>query len=282
MTKNVFFDGAGSISRHADFASRHVAPRHVDVWLPPSYHEHPERRYPVIYMHDGQNLFDPALVITGVDWGIDEAMLRVMRETGSAGAIVVGIWCTLLRRREYMPQAVFATSAGRALLPQFIAEAGGEPCSDQYLAFLADEVKPFIDATYRTQPDQPNTFVMGSSMGGLVSLYAVSQYPDLFGGAACVSTHWPIGGSLLVADMGARLPPAGRHRLYFDYGTAGLDAAYEPFQLQMDAHLRAAGYAEGHDWRTLKFEGADHNEMAWSLRAHLPLAWLLARPAGPE
>jgi enterochelin esterase-like enzyme len=112
-------------------------------------------------------------------------------------------------------------------------------------------------------------------MGGLISLYAIEQYPDVFGGAGCVSTHWPAGGPDLVDALGAALPPAGRHRLYFDFGTAGLDAEYEPLQQRMDNHLRAAGYTEGVDWRTIKFPGADHNEPAWRSRVHVPLRFLL-------
>ncbi|HYF63383.1 MAG TPA: alpha/beta hydrolase-fold protein, partial [Herpetosiphonaceae bacterium] len=126
-----------------------------------------------------------------------------------------------------------------------------------------------------------HTFVMGSSMGGLISLYALCQHPQVFGAAACVSTHWPIGGAPLVAAMAAALPPPGDHRLYFDYGTATLDAGYEPFQRQMDGLLAAAGYRQGRDCLTHKFPGAEHSERAWSERAAIPLAFLLA-PAAPS
>ncbi|HRC76937.1 MAG TPA: alpha/beta hydrolase-fold protein [Kouleothrix sp.] len=269
MTETPLSDGTGALIRHAAFASHYVAPRHVDVWLPPGYHEHPERRYPVVYLHDGQNLFDPALSNTAIDWGIDEAIAGLMRDTAMPGAIAVGAWCTQLRWAEYMPARPLRAPEAAAL------HVGQQPISDEYLRFLTAELKPFVDATYRTLPEQPSTFIMGSSMGGLISLYALTEYPAVFGGAACVSTHWPAGGDLLVDQLAARLPAPGQHRLYFDYGTAGLDAAYEPFQLRMDARLRAAGYTEERDWRTLKFPGADHNEAAWRARARLPLAWLL-------
>jgi enterochelin esterase-like enzyme len=112
-------------------------------------------------------------------------------------------------------------------------------------------------------------------MGGLISLYALEQYPHVFGRAGCLSTHWPAGGAPLVDDLAAHLPAPGRHKLYFDYGTATLDALYEPFQQRMDEHLAAAGYTRDHDWMTLKFDGAKHNEAAWRARVDLPVRFLL-------
>jgi len=117
--------------------------------------------------------------------------------------------------------------------------------------------------------------VMGSSMGGLISLYAVSEYPHVFGGAGCVSTHWPAGGDLLVDAMASTLPPASTHKLYFDFGTETLDSEYEPFQQRMDSHLRQAGYVENKNWLTLKFDGAEHSEKSWRERVEIPLAFLL-------
>ncbi|NUQ39348.1 MAG: alpha/beta hydrolase [Caldilineales bacterium] len=257
--------------RHADFPSRHILPRHVDVWLPPGYEDAPARRYPVIYMHDGQNLFLPELAFTGVDWGVDEAILALMQqEEGFAGAIVVGVWNTAHRVREYMPQQ----PAAGAVLARFRQQTGAAPQSDAYLRFLVGEVKSFIDATYRTQPGPDHTFVMGSSMGGLISLYALIAYPDVFGGAGCLSTHWPIGGHALAAKMVGMLPPPGSHRLYFDYGTAGLDAEYAPFQSRVDDLLAAAGWTHGQEWLTLKFDGAEHNEAAWRTRLPIPIRFL--------
>lgn len=117
-------------------------------------------------------------------------------------------------------------------------------------------------------------------MGGLISLYALEQYPHLFGGAGCLSTHWPTGEEMLVDYLGAHLPQAGAHRLYFDFGTATLDWNYEPFQRRMDEHLRAAGYREDVDWMTRKFEGAEHNEAAWRARVHIPLEFCWGLAAG--
>lgn len=269
-------DGSGMLDRYTDLSFPTNEPRTVEVWCPPGYTMSGDVRYPVLYMHDGQNLFDLALAYGGVDWGIDEAMLRLIRERGLPGAIIVGVWNSGDGRwLDYMPQQPAQLPAVQAAFDQWGRAAGALIRSDGYLKFLVEELKPFVDATYRTLPDQPHTLVMGSSMGGLISLYALEQYPHVFGGAGCLSTHWPAGGAPLVDDLGAHLPPPGRHKLYFDYGTATLDALYEPFQQRMDSHLAAAGYTRDVDWMTLKFEGAQHNEAAWRARVGGPLRFLL-------
>jgi predicted alpha/beta superfamily hydrolase len=153
---------------------------------------------------------------------------------------------------------------------------GGEPFSDLYLKHLVEEVKPFVDNTYASLPEKQSTIVMGSSMGGLISLYAISQYPHVFGGAGCVSTHWSAGELALVEEMAKRLPDSAGHKLYFDYGTRGVDAPYEPLQLKFDEHLRTKGFTEGKNWVTRKFEGADHNEAAWQARVDIPLSFLFS------
>lgn len=255
--------------------SQHVDARDVDVWLPPSYGRDPQRRYPVLYMHDGQNLFDPALSYTGADWDVDGEMTRLIDAGDVREAIVVGVWNTPLRFAEYMPKAPLRTdSVGSGIEggPVFRAE---EIRSDDYLRFLVDELKPFIDAQYRTRPGRDDTFAMGSSMGGLISLYAVAQYPEVFGGAGAVSTHWPACGGCMIDWLGAHLPDPKTHRLYFDHGTATLDAMYAPFQARMNKALREGGYVEGENATTHRFEGAEHNEAAWRARVDIPLRFLL-------
>lgn len=261
------------ITRHADFSSQYVAARHVDVWRPPGY-DMGEARYPVLYMHDGQNLFERQSGFGGEHWGVRETISRLTREGHIRAPLVVGVWNNPeLRRAEYMPQKAYVHPTVARIFTQW---AGGEaPRSDNYVRFLAEELKPFIDAAYRTLPTQPDTFIMGSSMGGLISLYTLEQYPHLFGGAACLSTHWPAGEEMLVDYLGEHLPRAGKHKLYFDFGTATLDWNYEPFQRRMDEFLQNAGYRFGTDWLTRKFEGAEHNEAAWRARVHIPLEFLL-------
>jgi glycosidase/predicted alpha/beta superfamily hydrolase len=267
----------GDIRHHPEFGSAFVAPRNVDVWLPPGYDANRAERYPVLYMHDGQNIFDPATSYGGVDWGIDETMTRLIAERKIRSAIVVGIWNSPKRYQEYMPQkaldpaaAKFSTGLGRPM-------ADGEIISDAYLKFLVTELKPFIDRTYRTLRGRADTFVMGSSMGGLISLYAVSEYPNVFGGAACVSTHWPAGDGAVIDYLRRSVPVPQSHRIYFDHGTATLDSSYAPLQERADSVMRAAGYVRGKSFESRVIPGADHSERAWRQRVALPLEFLLGR-----
>lgn len=267
---------AGTLLRYAAFESKNIAPRNVDVWLPPGYDENPAARYPVIYMHDGQNLFDSATAGYGVEWEIDEAMGRLIERGEIRPAIVVGIWNTRMRIPEYMP-ARPVIEGGSKPVEVVGQQMGGRPLSDGYLTFIVDELKPFVDRTYRTMPGRDDTFVMGSSMGGLISLYAMCEHPDVFGGAGCVSTHWPAGNGIVVDYLGKAAPDPTTHRFYFDHGTEGLDAQYAPFQKRADDALRTAGYTENRNWMTRTFQGADHNERSWSQRVDIPLKFLLGR-----
>jgi predicted alpha/beta superfamily hydrolase len=262
--------------RYASMPSAHVAARNVDVWLPPSYGTETGKRYPVLYMHDGQNLFDPATSYGGVDWGVDETMTRMIAAGEVREAIVVGIWNTPKRRQEYMPQRA-VKGVVDFNVPGSEDVRAGDIISDEYLAFLVGELKPFVDANYRTLPDRTNTYVMGSSMGGLVSQYAMSTYPDVFGGAGCVSTHWPAGDGVALDDFAEHLPDPATHKYWFDFGTETLDSSYEPYQRRADEALRKAGYVEGSDWITRKYPGAEHSEKAWRLRVHEPLGFLIGR-----
>ena len=142
-------------------------------------------------------------------------------------------------------------------------------------------MKPHVDAHYRTKPAREHTSVMGSSMGGLISLYALTRHPDVFGAGGMVSTHFPEGDGALVGWFGDKLPDPATHRLYFDYGTQTLDYNYEPYQDRMDAAVEAAGYVRGGNWTTRKFEGDDHSERAWRNRVHVPLQFLIAGEAVP-
>ena len=263
----------GTVVRYASMPSAHVAARNVDVWLPPGYGQDPQMRYPVLYMHDGQNLFDPATSYGGVDWAVDEAMTRLIEQGEVRDAIVVGVWNSPKRFQEYMPQRA-VRGLEKIPVPGLDVRAD-DVISDRYLEFLVKELKPFIDAKYATLPDRANTTLMGSSMGGLISQYAMSKYPEVFGGAGCVSTHWPAGDGVALDDFAAHLPDPATHKYWFDFGTATLDATYEPYQLRADEILRKAGYVEGQNWVTKKFEGAEHSEKAWRLRVDQPLRFLI-------
>lgn len=275
---------AGRIERLANFPSRHVDPRHVDVWLPPGYDG--RTRLPVVYMHDGQMLYDSTVTWNKQEWTVDETVARLVREGRIGPVIVVGVWNNGKRRHsEYFPQRALATLPASTRDSLVHLALDGAPRADAYLRFLVEELKPAIDARFATKPDAAHTFVMGSSMGGLISLYALCEYPQVFGGAAALSTHWignfganatiPLAFLTYLRD---RLPDPATHRLWMDIGTTELDANYVIHQPVAERVARDRGYGD----RTMVsriFTGAGHNERAWAARLDQPFAFLLA-PAG--
>ena len=278
----VFRVGRRDIHRYDDVQSNYVDPRRVDVWLPDGYEESDEP-YSVLYAHDGQNIFIPWQVgLHPVDWGIDEAIQRLMDSGKIRKTIVVGIWNTPKRRLEYLPQEAW-DAAPEDMQIYIEGTEGGKPESQEYLQFIVEELKPFVDSTYRTRPDREDTFLIGSSMGGLISLYGMIRHPDVFSGAACVSTHWPLHVDLdnteathnFIEYMTGAMPTPGSGRIYFDFGTEELDGRYEPHQILIDDMMRGLGYKHGKNWETRKFEGAGHNEPAWRARVDIPLKFLL-------
>ncbi|SFU52360.1 alpha/beta hydrolase [Pseudoduganella namucuonensis] len=287
----------GRFVDYEPFAATEAAPRRVRVWLPPGYDAGKER-YAVLYMHDGQNLFDPADSVQWGAWDVDRHLVELARQNKVRPTIVVGVWNLRENRgREYLPQApVMSLPAewrGEVAAPN--PDGASAPLSDAYLRFLVKELKPFVDANFRTRSGRADTFVMGASMGGLISLYALASYPEVFGGAGCVSTHWPMttNGKLMQPSLDPKvdqiaqayrawlaknLPAAGGHKLYFDHGTVELDSLYPPFQAKVDELLREKGYRQGVDWITRPFPGTAHNETVWRARLAIPLEFLL-KPA---
>lgn len=258
----------GTVEIHEDFESDFVASRNVEVWLPVGYAEE-DSAYQVLYMHDGQNVFNPETSYNGNDWMVDEVLTNLINENEVQKTIVVASWNTgETRFAEYMPQK-----------PSDQPSLGYEDViSDDYLKFMVQELKPFIDQTYRTKPEAEFTSIMGSSMGGLISLYAILEYPDVFGAAACLSTHWPVadnGDNDFLSYIPSALPDPETHKIYFDFGTKGLDAEYEVYQNQVDEMMKKQGYIHGENWVTKKFEGHDHKEQYWALRVNEPLSFIL-------
>ena len=280
----------GTIRRISNFSSKFVDSRNIDVWIPDGYDA--EKKYAVLYMHDGQMLFDSAINWNHQEWGVDETLGRLIKEKKVKDCIVVGIWNTTKRHVEYFPQKAFdylSDSEKTDLLNITVGEnkillMDGGPISDNYLKFIVSELKPFIDSNFSTLTDQPYTFISGSSMGGLISMYAICEYPDVFGGAACLSTHWP--GTFTVENnpvpgaflkyLHDHLPLPANHRIYFDYGSETLDALYKPFQLQADEIMKAKGYTSK-NWITREFPGENHSEKAWNKRFGIPALFLLEK-----
>jgi enterochelin esterase-like enzyme len=279
----------GQIIRLEHFPSTHVPARHVDVWLPENYPD--AAPYAVLYMHDGQMLYDPSITWNGQAWDVDDIATQMISDGELRPFIVVGIWNGGPNRHtEYFPKSAFdllrdnqKETVSRVLNELGRAEGIFQPTSDRYLKFLTEELKPYIDERFATSPDRDDTVIMGSSMGGLISMYAITQYPEVFGAAACLSTHWPgtfneednpIPGAFL-RYLEQTLPGFDDdNRIYFDYGDQTLDALYPPLQHQVDELMRRLGFDES-NWMTFFDEGADHSEKAWRNRLHFPLRFLL-------
>jgi len=276
--------GGMQIVRHNNFPSRFVAPRPIDVWLPAGYRDSDEP-FRVLYAHDGQNLFNPEWSpYSKTDWAIDEVLQKLIDDGEVENTIVVGIGNTESRFDEYLPWEMYERGSAdyRARINEYMV--GDEPTSREYLQFIVEELKPFIDSQYRTRTGRDDTFLLGSSLGGLISLYGVTQYPEVFGGAACVSTSWPStftdndpGSNTASVDfLREAIPAPGNHKFYFDYGSAEFDLEFEPHQRVIDNLMRELGYEYGELWQTHEFEGAGHSEIFWRERVHIPLKFLLA------
>lgn len=282
----------GSIHRLVSFSSEFVNNRNIDVWLPDDYSS--SKKYAVLYMHDGQMLFDGATTWNQQEWGVDEHIQNLINTNQIKDVIVVGIWNddqNKNRHPEYFPQKPYEslTKDERLFVENALKDKGRitttfTPFSDRYLKFIVEELKPYIDRTFSTLPDKKNTFLMGSSMGGLISMYGLCEYPDVFGAAACISTHWP--GIFEVKDnpipnafeqyIQNNLHTKNNSRIYFDFGTATLDALYPPLQAKIDAILLKKGFNEK-NWTTQRFEGASHSEVSWNERLDIPLLFLLKK-----
>jgi len=277
----------GKLILHTNFPSKLVEPRTVTVWLPENYDT--KTKYAVLYMHDGQMLFDSTTTWNKQEWGIDETLQKLMDENAVRPTIVVGIYNNGEKRRyEYMPQAPMESLPlkrrnfiAKALMPSEIKTVY-EWNADAYLKFIVKELKPFIDKNYSTSSDKANTFIGGSSFGGMISWYVACKYPKVFGGALCLSTHWPASfpnnpftdlADACINYFGKNFA-FGRTKIYFDHGTETLDAYYEPYQKRVDLFFEQRKI--NHEtWQSLKFVGTDHSEKAWKERLEFPLRFIL-------
>ena len=279
---------SGKIEHFDNFKSSFVDARNIDVWLPDGYSE--EEKYAVIYMHDGQMLFDAETTWNKQAWEMDETAGKLNAEGKTKKFIVVGIWNNGQKRHfEYFPQKAFRKLSAEE--KEFVSNSlklkerineTFNPISDNYLKFIVTELKPFIDIHFSTLKDKDNTFIAGSSMGGLISLYAICEYPDVFGAAACLSTHWtgifqidnnPVP-QALYDYLKSNLPNPKNHKFYFDFGDQTLDSLYPTLQKQVDIIMTEKGFTNK-NWITKFFSGKDHSEKSWAERLNIPLEFLL-------
>ncbi len=242
--------------------------RDIFVYLPPSYDwpEMRQRRYPVMYMQDGQNLFDATISYAG-EWQVDESIEMLAAEYGAdAEMIVVGIPNNAQRQQEYNP---------------FDHPRFGKGRGNEYLRFIAETVKPEIDHHFRTLPDRENTGIAGSSMGGLISLYGFFARPDMFGAVAAFSPAlWVAMPHILdFVQQAPRLPG----KLYLDAGThesnrrkTGMSISYLMFHArQVVETLASKGYSIGEDLLYFEDDGGAHSEVDWARRFPDALKFLM-------
>ncbi len=233
--------------------------RDVHVWLPPGYEQDDTRRFPVLYLHDGQNVFDASTSFAGEEWGVDETADRLVHAGRIAPPIIVAVDHAGARRAdEFAPTY------------DVHRQAGGH--ADRYARFLVEELKPYVDASFRTRPEAAHTAVGGSSMGGLVTLYLGLERPDVFGALAVLSPSiwWDRRAVLArVRALPGRLP----WRIWLDVGTAeGRDTLRNARALK--ALLKARGWTPGEDLRYLEAPDAPHSEAAWAARVEGVLEFL--------
>lgn len=244
----------GTLKYHHNFDDVNLRfTRDVFVWLPPSYGKDPLRRYPVLYMQDGQNLFDAGMSgWFGQEWHADEVADSLIREKAVEEFIIVGISNTRDRWLEY----------------------SGLERGKMYVSFMATHLKPFIDKTYRTKADRNNTAVMGSSMGGLIAFYSVLWFPEVFSKAACLSSGFVYDEASIMDKIAALPLPKQKLRVYLDCGDQQIDKYFLPDNERMYTVLKSKGIEEV----VYTFEkGAEHNEKAWANRLWKPFIFLFGK-----
>ncbi|HEX8889063.1 MAG TPA: alpha/beta hydrolase-fold protein [Pyrinomonadaceae bacterium] len=259
----------GEFRTHKNFHSRFLsADRDVLIYLPPGYDADKRKHYPVLYLHDGQNLFDGATsFIKGAEWRVDETAQSLIAEKTIQPIVIVGIYNSGSDRiDEYTPTADAKYKGGHA---------------DAYGRMIVEELKPFIDSNYRTLKDANNTGLGGSSLGGLVSLYLALKYPNVFGKAAIISPSvwWDKKEIVREVEILKKRP---RLRIWLDTGTKEGGNESEANETTMNARalrdaLIAKGWKESKDLKYFEAVGAGHNERAWEQRVGPMLKFLFPR-----
>ena len=241
----------GDVRYHRKFYSAHLDnKRDVIVWLPQSYKSDTRRNYPVLYIHDGQNIMDPKTSYAGMDWRVDETLTKLIKQNKIQEIIVVGIYNTKERLEEYSD-----TETGQ-----------------NYRNFLVEELKPFIDSEYRTLTSKENTAVIGSSMGGLVSFLIAWNHPEVFSKAGCMSSAFYYHEDKVIRMVKDYTGPKKNLKIYIDHGEDGLVRGQKMF-----CTLNSKGYLIGSDVDYFYAPGAEHNEKAWADRLERPLLFFFKK-----
>jgi len=241
-----------NLRKHQSFRSRFLRnARDLVVYLPPGYDDQPRRHFPVLYLHDGQNLFEGSTsFVPGMDWHVGQTADQFIAAGAVEPLLIVGIYNTgKARIREYTPTSVPKLGGGRA---------------DRYAKFLIEELKPFIEREYRTLSGPEKTGLGGSSLGGLVSLYLGLKLPNVFGRLAALSPSvwW---NQRVMHRFAAAANVNPRPTIWLDIGTREGPRIVQDVEQFRDVLLEK-GWQLGHDLYYQRVEGAEHNEAAWALR----------------
>ena len=239
----------GNVEYHKNFMIDGLKPRDIIVWLPPGYNKDKNKRYPVFYMHDGQNLFDPRTSSMFVDWQVDETADSLIRKGEIKPIIIVGIYNTEDRSEEY----------------------SDTPLGHLYMKLIVKKIKPFIDSKYRTMKDRKNTAVGGSSLGGLISMMCAWEYPNIFSKAACFSPAFKISDIDYVKNVLKYFGKKKNLSFYIDNGGVDLDARLLPGVNEMVNALEGKGFIKAKNLFVYIDKTATHNEAAWAKRVWRPL-----------
>jgi predicted alpha/beta superfamily hydrolase len=262
---------SGLVREHRKFHSAALGnDRTIVVYLPPGYDESPDRRYPVLYMQDGQNLFDAATSFAGIEWKVDEAAQKLISENKIEPVIIVGIYNSEQRTPEFTPPGPSSSAAAQA---------------DVYAKFVVEQVKPFIDQTYRTKPDRASTSLAGSSMGGLISLYTLKSHPQTFGQLAILTPHLRTTDRDILAEWSKEdLAWLRNTRIWLDMGDKGGDNYPGKSPIDDARNLvklfESAGLKKDIDFKYTEIPGGEHNEPAWQGRVDQVLMFLYAPRGG--
>jgi predicted alpha/beta superfamily hydrolase len=241
----------GNVEYHREIYSRILeSKRDFFVWLPPGYELNPSKHYPVLYMHDGQNLIDPKTAYSGKDWLVDETVTRLIKEYKIKEIIVVGINNSEERLEEYSD-----------------TEKG-----ERYQKFIIEELKAFVDSKYRTLSDNNNTAVMGSSMGGLASFLIAWEHPEVFSMAGCMSSSFYYNDDKVFKMLDEYTGPKKHIKFYIDHGEDGLVRGQRMF-----CKLTQMGYVIGTDLDYFYAPKAEHNETEWAKRLERPLIFFFGK-----
>ncbi len=242
----------GTVKYHKKMTDGHLKERDVIVWLPENYDANPEKRYPVLYMHDGQNVFDPMTSYTGVDWQADETASRLIKEKKMREIIIVGIYNTIDRLEEYSLS----------------------PLGKRYREFIIHHLKPFIDKNYRTLPDREHTATMGSSMGGLVSFLLVWYHSETFSKASCLSPSFIFRKNQAIKAVKKSPLPKHTIAVYMDCGGIGGERLLHRGCKRMIRLLRCKGFFKRNQLHYSYYRNARHSEADWAKRLWRHFLWL--------